>query len=498
MNRSIWLAALLIGPVLTGPAAAAEPDLAARIAEEMKSVMEPRWYGVYFQGQQKCGFARMAGAKTKVGDQDMYSFEMRLDVRVDMGGVTQKIITKQTRYYKLTGELQRFSYLTDTALGKADISGEVKGDKLELKHTTAGHTAARILPRPTESLAAVVGTRRLIREAKIGGTAAFEVFEPSMSRAFKVTCKLLRFEERLISGVKTRIGVVEVAYDVLPIKTTEYVTTDGEMLETVVGGFFTLRLEPEKVAKDVKTAFDALRAGVIPVKQKLGKPHDVVVLKMRVAGVTDVARLIDDDRQTYVHVGQGAAAVHTVTITPARAPAEPPARPVALGPEQDDIAKWLRPTTLAQSGSPEIIAAAKRIVGDTTDSWQAAKKIQAWVYRTVKKRYLAALSNALGVLKKKAGDCSEHAVLFVALCRAAGIPARQVFGLGYWPRMNGFGSHAWAEVYVGRWVAVDPTWGQDLVDATHLKFGEGESDAFGSAASLLGGLKIEVIEFKRR
>ncbi len=70
------------------------------------------------------------------------------------------------------------------------------------------------------------------------------------------------------------------------------------------------------------------------------------------------------------------------------------------------------------------------------------------------------------------GDCNEHAVLFAALARAAGVPARIEAGLVY---LNGrFYYHAWPNVYVGHWLEMDPTWGQHAVDATHLALVEGE------------------------
>src|SRR5262249_24996909 len=32
-----------------------------------------------------------------------------------------------------------------------------------------------------------------------------------------------------------------------------------------------------------------------------------------------------------------------------------------------------------------------------------------------------------------------------------------------------FGGHAWVEVYAGQWIEMDPTWGTNFVDATHLR-----------------------------
>jgi transglutaminase-like putative cysteine protease len=74
-------------------------------------------------------------------------------------------------------------------------------------------------------------------------------------------------------------------------------------------------------------------------------------------------------------------------------------------------------------------------------------------------------------LEARAGDCNELTVLFVALARAAGRPARPVAGL---LRRDGrFYYHAWAEVYLGDWVPVDPMFGQLPADAGRLRLAEG-------------------------
>ena len=49
-------------------------------------------------------------------------------------------------------------------------------------------------------------------------------------------------------------------------------------------------------------------------------------------------------------------------------------------------------------------------------------------------------------------------------------------------------------MWVGQWVAMDPAFGQDIADATHLKFVEGTlRDAIG-VYGFFSKLKIEVLE----
>jgi transglutaminase superfamily protein len=493
-RRILSLCPVLTFAVLCGIGCAADP--VKELAREMEATKGTAWYGAYFGGRQKCGYARIELDTRTVNGTKFYVQSMMMDVNFQMGAVRQKLKTEQTRYYKLTGELARLESTSNSLLGDTKHEAVVDGKKLIVTTTMGGHSMKNELPVPNETLMQTLAASRLIRKGTIGGTVEFEVFEPTISKTMHVTTKLLRFEERLIGGVKTRIGVAESLIKEMGMKSIEYVTVDGDLIETVIGGFFTLRKEPERVAKDVKLAFDIMRAGITPVKAKIGDPRRVTFLKLRISGVKKKDILIDDARQSYDRGGDGGQGAHVVALNPATAPKQALALP--MKDLDKGVAKFLKPTPMAQSDAPAIVAAAKKIVGNETDSFKAAAKINQWVFKKVKKKGLAALSNAAAVLKLMEGDCSEHTVLFVALCRAAGIPARQVTGIGYSAKMKGFGYHAWGEVYVGEWVQMDPSWGEDLVDPTHVKFGVGEAESLFAIGGLFGSLKIEVVEIKRK
>lgn len=85
---------------------------------------------------------------------------------------------------------------------------------------------------------------------------------------------------------------------------------------------------------------------------------------------------------------------------------------------------------------------------------------------------------ALAGLREGEGTCVEYASLFVALNRAAGIPARIVNGFAHYSKVLADTSsssrlekqrHQWAEFYLpGQgWIPVDPTLGT----ATNSRFG---------------------------
>jgi transglutaminase-like putative cysteine protease len=89
--------------------------------------------------------------------------------------------------------------------------------------------------------------------------------------------------------------------------------------------------------------------------------------------------------------------------------------------------------------------------------------------------------SALETLDRRAGDCTEAAVLLAALGRSAGIPTRVASGLVYSRQQyhgvsNAFMPHSWVIAYVdGRWRSFDAALGP--FDATHLALTIGDGDA---------------------
>jgi len=152
----------------------------------------------------------------------------------------------------------------------------------------------------------------------------------------------------------------------------------------------------------------------------------------------------------------------------------------------------LGPEPLLQAGDRALVEQAAAIIGDERDPRVATERLVQWVHRTVAKRYVVGIPDALTVLRTKAGDCNEHTQLFLGLARSAGIPARAAAGLAY---VNGrFFYHAWPEVWLGRWVAVDPTFGQFPADAAHLRFTTGGLARQALLVRLIGTIGVDVLE----
>lgn len=159
-----------------------------------------------------------------------------------------------------------------------------------------------------------------------------------------------------------------------------------------------------------------------------------------------------------------------------------------------DRAPYLRSEPLIQSDHPKMIAAARQIVGAEADPARRALLLHDWVFRRLDKEPVLSLPSALEVLERRRGDCNEHAVLYVALARAAGIPSRVAIGLVWSDENAGFFYHAWPEVLLGDgWHRLDPTLDQPTADATHVKLLEGGVESWPQLLPFLGRLQIEVL-----
>ncbi|MGA2383694.1 MAG: transglutaminase-like domain-containing protein [Gemmatimonadales bacterium] len=155
------------------------------------------------------------------------------------------------------------------------------------------------------------------------------------------------------------------------------------------------------------------------------------------------------------------------------------------------LAADLASEPLVQANDPRIQAQARRIIGREHRAGAVAELLTHWVYANLKKEITISVPSAVQVLDERRGDCNEHTVLYVALARSLGLPARTAAGLVY---LRGrFYYHAWPEVWLGRWVAVDPTFNQFPADASHLRFVIGGLARQVELLRLIGRVTVTVV-----
>ncbi|NHJ85683.1 MAG: hypothetical protein FK734_09495 [Asgard group archaeon] len=122
--------------------------------------------------------------------------------------------------------------------------------------------------------------------------------------------------------------------------------------------------------------------------------------------------------------------------------------------ESDFLRKYLQPEPHIESDHEKIVAMATKITdGNPIIFAKKAIKLvnQLITYKVQPKEYGAAYA-----VEKKEGDCTEFSALFVALCRAVGIPARTTAGFAL--AQKNWERHAAVEFMVsGRWIQADVT-----------------------------------------
>ncbi len=100
-----------------------------------------------------------------------------------------------------------------------------------------------------------------------------------------------------------------------------------------------------------------------------------------------------------------------------------------------------------QVRDPEVRQLSRRIAGQYDHPWEKAKAYHSWVWEQIAPR-IQHYTSVAAALRDRVGDCEERAAVFVAFCRAAGIPARLVW----------VPNHNWAEFYLhdhegrGHWI----------------------------------------------
>jgi hypothetical protein len=275
------------------------------------------------------------------------------------------------------------------------------------------------------------------------------------------------------------------------LRTTSWITDTGEVIrEESPLGFITVRetadlaqalAVPGQIRQDLLEA-SAVVPEVAPRVGPIGDPRDVRRLRMRVEGV-------DLSSAALVGVGQSVDQ-NIVEIVDAQELPRVPAEP--------DLARYLASEAFIESDDADIRRAAEEAVRGVVGAKARAEALTRHVSSTVQNKPTVSLPSAREVLRTRIGDCNEHTVLFVAMARSVGIPARIAVGLAL--VRGAFYYHAWPEVYIaesadrGLWLPVDPTFNQFPADTTHFRLARGGLDKQAAIIPMIGRIKITVLD----
>jgi len=443
-----------------------------------------------------------------------------LDIQA-LGSVQQTGITTVITLTR-TLHLRTFEARLTSPAAKYAAIGTVEGDSvMDVSIDAGGGTPQRQRIRLTRPLVLpeLVSLRLAVGgELHTGNTYAMRTFDPMLMQEREVAITVLAestfvFPDSAVFD-SSRSRWVPASYDTVPafkvsqafggISMESWIDGNGNIVAATSPIGFTMRRTAFEIAVDnfrrdkaagtsaaAGTGSDVISNTAIASNVRL-RPETLDTLRVRLGNVSLAGFDLSGGRQRL--------AVDTLIVTrergfgdsPGGAPPSLYTSRVPLNSGGDTaIARALQPEPLVQSDDPRIAAQARLIVGRERRAGEVARLLTHWVYDTLEKEITISVPSALQVLESRSGDCNEHTVLYVALARSLGLPARTAAGVVY---LRGhFYYHAWPEVWLGEWVAVDPTFGQFPADASHLRFVIGGLARQVELVRLIGRLQVTVV-----
>jgi hypothetical protein len=140
---------------------------------------------------------------------------------------------------------------------------------------------------------------------------------------------------------------------------------------------------------------------------------------------------------------------------------------------KDILKKYTADGSKYKLKDPLIQKLAKEIVGEEKNPYWIARKIFDYVRNHLEYKLEGGWNVAPVVLERGTGSCSEYTISFIALARAAGLPARYVGAIvvrGDDASMDDV-FHRWPEVYLPNygWIPIDPQGGDKELAADRAK-----------------------------
>ncbi len=435
------------------------------------------WFGIYQQGK-KVGYAH----SRTIAETDTYHLNEESEMDILAMGSVQRIKTVVNSYTTKNFLLKYFDFTLQSDLTTMKIKGAVLKNQLVLDVDTGGQTRTEKIPltRPPY-LSPNIKPAILLLGLETGKTYRFPLFNPATMSTEETTISV-ESKERIKIG-ETERTIYKLKESFQGMETTSWISQDGVTIkeESALGYMLLNESRTEALKRDKGGPMvDIISLTMIPSDPIKESTH-ATYLRARLKGVPLHSFQLDNDRQTL----KG-------DVIEIRKEDYPPAyRLPYSGKEQAD---YLLPNALIQSNDKRIKDQAASILAGEKNALEAAKKLNGWVYTAIRKKPVVSIPSAVEVLDQREGDCNEHTALYTALARAVGLPTRMAAGIVYME--NGFYYHAWPEVWIGRWMPVDPTFNQFPADATHIRFVTGNLDRQTDIIRLIGKLKVEVLEYK--
>ena len=290
----------------------APPPLSGANLEKL--LTPPRHFGVFVQGQ-KVGVLRVSLGRAGASE---LAITTHTAFTVSAMGVRQSLDSEETRVYsRQDGGLLRLTYFSQGNTGQSTLSGEFLKGALHIHLLQGGQRYERELPPYRESLSDAFPAEALILAglAKPGARCRSRSFDPALQQ---------------FVNTRTEVGKTQASPELLEITglVEEFklplwgrYTLSGELLESSLSGFMTLKAETQKDGAAALGTSDLVSQMSIKPPQAIKDGSTATWLTLTVAGVPENLRL-NDTRQTFTPLDatRQTLRVRRETLDPARTP----------------------------------------------------------------------------------------------------------------------------------------------------------------------------------
>lgn len=450
-------------------------DVKTQITERPEEI----WMSIY-QNDRKIGVVQRRFKN--LGNQ--FHFNEKIFMQINLMGDVQVISIETDGYLNQDMTLASFDLNLNSGIFAFNARGNVTGNTLILfSGTPEKMEKSEIALKNNLIISGSFYEAAFRSDLQTHATRQFSIFDPStMSlRSIKVT----RNPDEIIEIGGERILAQKYCADFMGAQNCAWLDKNGDVLkESGILGLSMKKTTREKAYQGLGRGADVDFTSIasIPSNVKIIDAEKLHAIKIRVSGIDDPL-MLHGGRQIYQR--------DILNVERENIPSSPDVN--AMLPP--GIAVFLGPSPLIQSDDPLIKTQVTKIIHPDDSADKKARKIISWIYRNIEKKPVFSIPNALEVLQNRSGDCNEHAVLSVAMLRAAGIPAQTEAGLVY---MRGrFYYHAWCALYLDGWITADAVFNQLPADVTHIRLIRGETGDHVNLIGVIGKIKLEILEQKK-
>ena len=462
-----------------------------------------QWFAIYMEGG-KIGHA--THSRTPNPNGTITTVE-QVEMTLGRGGMSITSKTMEKCIETVDGKPLSFESVQDMGMMASRSSGKIEGGKMTLTTDVAGQKSTQTVDFPAGALMSEGLRLAGIRHGLKAGTAwKATAFVPSLMEPVDVN---------IVVGPKVSIDLLGRVAELTQVSTSMS-TPAGQIVQIsyVNNDFETMKMTTSAMGMSIEMVSCPKEFAIAPVDDVVEFFNKVTIRSPQplssMGGVKSIKYYISPesgskpafpttDTQSAKTTPDGSMVLTVIQ------PASQPAAGLPYAGKDHELLQYLKRSQYVESDDPCVVALTKQAVGSEKDAWKAAKKIEKFVSEHVSDKNLSVgYASAAEVARSKAGDCSEHAVLVAAMCRAVGIPARVVAGLVYadsfGDQQNIFGPHAWAEVNIaGKWYGLDATGAPRGFAPDHIAVaaGDGSPAAFLGLINTIGNFTITKLEVAR-